>query len=184
MYNIMKKVLPILLLVWPYVFLGILFVGGTENEAIFEVKVYMDIFLTGVVVVFNIINAFTYKDMYADYDLARWNMWIKLVHIPFYLLVFVVGLVMLVASVVPAMIFFTPFVIICLVVCSFCLLLTTSMYGINALIRAVKMGDVSVGYAVVHGILHCIFVTDTISAVIIFFKLRKKKKERALGYTC
>lgn len=182
MYKVMKKVLPILLMIWPYVFLAIFWMPSAESEAFFGLIMKVGIFLTGVVVVFNIMNAFTYRGMYADYELAYWNMLIKLVHIPFYLLIFVLGIVLLAASVVPALIFVTPILIVCLMAGTFCLMITTSIYGINALARAVKMREISVAYAVVHGILHCIFVTDTISAVIIFFKLRKKSKEKVPGY--
>lgn len=107
---------------------------------------------------------------------------IKLVHIPFYLLVFIAGVALLAASVVPGLILVTPIVVIGLMIGSFCLLVTTSMYGINALVRAVKLREISVAYAVIHGILHFIFVTDTISAVLIFIKIRKKKKAKIQGY--
>lgn len=182
MNNVVKKVLPILFMIWPYVFLGIFFAGGADNEAFSELKLDIDFFLTGVVVVFNVINAVIWKSIDADDELAFWNMLIKLVHIPFYLLVFVAGVALLAASVVPGLILVTPIVIVGLMIGSFCLMITTSMYGINALIRAVKLRKISVAYAVIHGILHFIFVADTISAVLIFIKIRKTKKAKIQGY--
>lgn len=174
MNNVMRKILPILMMVWPYVFVVLLFIGG-NNETRMEIAVNMDFTLTAMVIVFNVINAFTYKGKNADIELARWGMWIKIAHIPFYLFVLMVVLLMVVVSVVPAMIFITPFVIVCLVVVAFCLMLTTSLYGACAMFQGVRRGNMSIVCAVVNIVLHCMFVTDTISAIIIFFKLRKKK---------
>lgn len=182
MNNVMKKILPISFMIWPYAFLTIFFAGGTGNELLSELKLDIDFFLTGVVVVFNIIIAVTWRGMNADYELAFWNMLIKLVHIPFYLLVFIAGVAFLAASVVPGLILITPIIIIGLMVGAFCLMITTSAYGISALIRAVKMREISIPYAVIHGILHVIFVADTISAVLIFFKMRKINKTKTPGY--
>lgn len=182
MNNVMKKVLPILFMIWPYAFLVIFFAGGSDNEAFSELKLDIDFFLTGVVVVFNIINAVIWKGIEAADELAFWNMLIKLVHIPFYLLVFIAGVALLAASVVPGLIFVTPIVIIGLMIGSFCLMVTTSMYGINALVRAARMREISASYAVIHGILHFIFVADTISAVLIFIKIRRTKKAKNQGY--
>lgn len=182
MNNVVKKVLPILFMIWPYVFFVIFFAGGADNETFSELKLDIDFFLTGVVVVFNVINAVIWKSIDADDELAFWNMLIKLVHIPFYLLVFIAGVALLAASVVPGLILVTPIVIVGLMIGSFCLMITTSMYGINALIRAVKLRKISVAYAVIHGILHFVFVADTISAVLVFIKIRKTKKAKIQGY--
>ena len=42
-----------------------------------------------------------------------------------------------------------------------------------ALVRARKQGGVSTGYVLMHGVLHFIMVLDVLSAVLVFFKVRK-----------
>ena len=105
------------------------------------------------------INAWSYKGGNAVYRLAFFDMLVKLLRIPFYLLVFLAGVLMFMAYLL--------------------LMITSSMYGVSALVRAVRQGKVSKRYAVVHGILHFLFVTDVISAICVFVKMsavRRKEK--------
>ena len=111
-----------------------------------------------------------------DYHLAFWNMLVKLIHIPFYVGVFVFGIMLLLAAVVPGLIFITPVIVLILIVASYLLMITTSTYGINAIIRAKKKGTVSTGFVIVNIILHVFFVTDVISAIIVFVKMKSNKQ--------
>lgn len=168
----MKKLLPILLAVWPYLVLWMMSIFGGKEEGNHGLELLLLIVLTVVVYVTNIVNAFTYKIEDAK-KLAFWDMIIKLIHIPFYLIVFIAGVALLLAMVVPALVFVSPFLVAILAIIDFFLMLTSSAYGIHALIRAKKNGGVSVKFVVVHSILHLFFVTDVISAVIVFVKTRK-----------
>ena len=56
------------------------------------------------------------------------------------------------------------------------LMLTTSSYGLNAVVRGKREGTLSGRAAVVLGILHLFFVADVIGAVILLIRLRKRKK--------
>ena len=80
------------------------------------------------------------------------------------------------AMVVPALIFVSPFLAVMLSVISWLLLLTSSAYGLNAIVRGKKEGKLSVGEAVCHAVLHLFFVTDVISAVLVFRKIRRREK--------
>lgn len=167
----MKKILPCILLVWPYLFFLYLKLWGGSDGMIVFLGGYT--FLTVAVYLLNIGNACLYRGENAPYELAFWDMVIKLVHIPFYVLVFFIGLVVLMASVVPALLFISPMMVFCLFLIDLFLMITSSMYGVNALVRAGKQGDVSSGYVLVHVVLHFIMVLDVISAVLVFFRLRK-----------
>lgn len=167
-----KKWLPILLAVWPYLVLLLMVVLGKEENPFYGFILQLLIAATAVIYILNIINAFTYKAE-NEGQLAFWDMLIKLIHIPFYLIVFVVGAVFLLAMVVPALLFVSPFLVFMLAVIDFFLMLTSSSYGIHALIRAKQSGRVSVKFAVIHSILHLFFVMDVISAVIVFAKLKR-----------
>lgn len=104
----MKKLLSILLAVWPYLVLWMISVFGGKEETSYGFELLLLIFLTAIVYIANIVNAFTYKTEDAG-RLAFWNMIVKLIHIPFYLIVFIAGVALLLAMVVPALVFVSPF---------------------------------------------------------------------------
>lgn len=83
------------------------------------------------------------------------------------------GIGFLFASVVPAMLLVTPFLIVILFIVDVFLMLTSSMYGISAIFRAYKDGQITLTFAIVNGILHCFFVTDFVSAIIVACKVKK-----------
>lgn len=176
MNSVLKKILPVLLLIWPYLCVGPLFFD-TGNNVLNSILAWTYISLTVVIYVLNILNACLYKGEDAYYKLAFWNMVIKLVHIPFYLAVFLVGVMMLLASVVPALIFVTPIIVILLFIMDLFMMIASSVYGVNALIRAGKRGVVSKQYALINGILHFFFVADVISSICTFVKIRKCMKK-------
>ena len=62
--------------------------------------------MTAVVYLMNIVNAWMYKDEDNCYRLAFFDMLIKLLHIPFYLLVFLIGVLMFMAMVVHGILHF------------------------------------------------------------------------------
>ena len=102
-----KKWMPILLMIWPYLVAGMIFALlpiESQSAILFMVLVVL---LTLVIYAANIINACTQKteDIGA---LVFWNMLVKLVHIPFYLVMFVIGLGVFATSWLPGLIFFTP----------------------------------------------------------------------------
>lgn len=176
MNSVLKKVLPIVLMIWPYLF----FVGfliGQENEDLFSAFFLIYFVMTAVVYILNIINAWIYKGENACYRLAFFDMLIKLLHIPFYLLVFLAGVLMIMAMVVPALVFVSPFITFMFFLVDLFLMITSSMYGASALVKSVRQGKVSKKYAVVYGILHFLFVTDVISAVCVFAKMAAVRRK-------
>lgn len=170
----MRKICPIVLMIWPYLFvlIALLPEGQTKLMEFFITAYFL---LTILIYAFNIWNACTYPYEEAVRKLSAYDMVIKLIHIPFYIVVFLAGVLFVLAMVVPALIFFSPMVVLCLVVIDFLLMITSSVYGINAAIRMVKKGMMSKGGCVLHILLHLIFVTDIISAVCLFVKAKKGK---------
>ncbi len=167
--KVINRIIPILLMFWPYAFI---LCGFVSEEA---ASIFMTIYtiLTLVIYAANIINTFFYKGKHRIYELSLFNMLIKLIHIPFYLIVFLLGILSLFMAVVPALVLVTPIMIFILFFIDILLMLTSSMYGINALIKAFKAGLITGKFMILHIVMHCFFVTDIISSVIIFFKLRK-----------
>ena len=105
MNSVLKKVLPVVLLIWPYLFFAG-FLIGEENENLFSAFFLGYLVMTAVVYLMNIVNAWMYKDEDNCYRLAFFDMLIKLLHIPFYLLVFLIGVLMFMAMVVHGILHF------------------------------------------------------------------------------
>ncbi|MBR7179064.1 MAG: hypothetical protein IKD27_06080 [Oscillospiraceae bacterium] len=101
--------------------------------------------------------------------LAKQNLAVKLAHIPFYVVLF-----LLVFLAVPL---FAPVIFLL----DLSVLLLGSSFGIAAIIRARLNGLISTGQAVLHIILHCIFVLDVISAVLLWRKLNAATNHTSVG---
>ena len=168
----LRKMLPVLLMVWPYLFFALMLLPETMDE-MFSVILYAYMALTVVVYFGNMLFVCSNRQEGASERLAFWDMVIKLVHIPFYLLVFAVGAMFLLAMVVPALVLFSPMVVMTLAVIDWLLMLTSSSYGIQSIRRAKKQGILTWKSAMWHTVLHLCFVTDVISAVCIYRKIRK-----------
>lgn len=169
MYRYLKRLTPAVLIVWPYLF----FLSALSHNQDFHVMFlcgYMvfTIFVYGL----NIIYAFRCQDRNPACQLAFWNMLIKLLHIPFYFLVFCTGIVLLVSMVVPAFIMLSPIMILTLFLIDLFLMVTSSMYGVSALIKAKRSNMITGAFATLHILLHFIFVADTISSIIVYKQLK------------
>lgn len=89
--------------------------------------------------------------------------------------VFILGMMFLLASVVPALIFFTPMVLIYLIITDFILLVVSSMYGLNAIRNATGNGLITGKSAIKNLVMHFVFILDVISAINIYCKIKKTK---------
>ena len=164
----MKKICPFVLLVWPYLFFPAAYLDSLIPEGGSPCLITYCV-LTPIVYLANIICACRNEDIRS---LTRWNMALKLMHIPAYLFIFFYGVVVVFFS--WAFLFFTPVILALLVVIDCLLLATTSAYGICGLLRGWKEGRISTACLVVNGIMHFIFVLDVISSIVVFCKVRKK----------
>lgn len=172
-----RKIFPVILMAWPYLF-ALLAVIPDDGAIVYRYMIAY-VILTIIVYSFNIWIAFTEPCEDFGHRLAFYDMLIKLIHIPFYIAGFVIGLILAFAMVVPALIFVSPFLIAFIFVIEMILMLTSSMYGINAAVRLLRKKAISKKTAVLHIILHLIFVTDVISAICLY---RKTKRLKELQY--
>lgn len=170
-----KRFFPITLALWPYLYVG-LSLTFSSYEKLGGMILYGGMLLTLAVYIANIIYACAWKGEESYYHLAFWNMLIKLIHIPFYIGVFLLGVLFLLVIVVPIFTFLSPVLIFFLFLVDVFLMITSSMYGVNALIRAGKKQIVSKQYAVINIILQFFFVADVISAIVLYLKVRKKRQ--------
>ena len=90
---------------------------------------------------------------------APWQgMLIKLVHIPFYLMAFLLGMLTIAA----------PVLIIGLFLLDVLLMLTTSSYGVIAALRGLRRGQLHLLATVPLIAGHCLFVADVVCSVLLF----------------
>lgn len=167
-----SDLIPISLIICPYLFF--LFPIFLDNDM--AIYIYFYIILAIIVNCINIVYSCTRKKE-DYYKLAFYNMIIKLSHILFYISIFCIAMISAIISVVPVFIAFGISVIIGFVIIDYCLMLTSSAYGINALIRARKNENIGKYFFIVNTILHFVFVMDVISSIIVFFKIEKIKDE-------
>ena len=172
----LRKILPVVLMVWPYLFvIGFLAACDMGDNGL---SWFTGLSMIGTIAVYglNIVNAFRGFDRQEGEKLAFYDMLIKLIHIPFYILVFVLGMLLAAVMVVPIFVMLTPFLILLLAIGDFFLMITSSMYGISAALRLGKTGEISKTASVVYFILHFFFVADVISAILLYRSAKKKKK--------
>lgn len=114
-----KAFFPILLAVWPYISLILLYLLAEVSDKLYWLIFAAIVISTVVIYTLNIINACTHKNERADEQLAFWDMLVKLIHIPFYLGVFFIGVVFLLAMVVPVFVMISPLIVMMLAVIDF-----------------------------------------------------------------
>lgn len=174
-----KRILPLLLLGLPYFYL-VAFNYGLSLDTSSRVKflifliIWILLFLAFFIgnLIFVIVNAA--HGVKSEFFLF-WNMVMKLVHIPVYLLIFSFG--MMFAIYLPAIVIITPF----LMSFDYMLLILTSMFGIGGIVQAAREKKLTIAAAVVLGILHFVFCADVVCAVVAFCKV--KSKDRKLKQT-
>ena len=165
-----KRILPLLLLIAPYIYVFIILYNyKMEKELPYQAVILFFWILVLAVYVPNIFYAFKIAKNGADSTcLLFWDMLLKLCNIPIYIMVFVLG-----SCVVP----FPVWGIISALILSFFdywLLIPSSMYGVNGLIQARKEGKITPVSALINGILHFFFCVDVISAIIMYRAVKKK----------
>ena len=161
-----KRVLPLLAGIWPYllvcVFLYIRLVRPSADGPISLVPVFTIfciLLLAPVLALVCLLWGLRARSS-APALLAKWSLAVKLAHIPFYLLIFVFYMILPVFGVFLFLFDTMAFIV-------------SSGFGIAAVFRARKENRITTGWAIALGIAHCFFVTDVISAFLLWRKLKK-----------
>lgn len=93
--------------------------------------------------------------------LAKWSLAVKLAHIPYYLLIF---FLLMIVPIFAAFLFI--FAAMALIV--------SGAFGIAAVIRARRDNLISTGCAIALGFAHCFFVTDIIATFLLWHRLKQE----------
>lgn len=169
MKNIIKK-LPIwCLIVWPYVFfLGIL-IPNTSFLGAYCV-------LTIALCVLNIINACSYIGENSAKELSLWGMVIKLVHMPFYVAVMLLSIMIIMSVTANTSVAGIPPIVLVLIIGAFLFMITSSLYCAKGALEGKEQEIIKKDKAMMLSICSFIFVSDVICAVIIYSIIKKTKK--------
>ena len=164
-----RRGLPVLLALWPYLMLAAALLPEEAAAAAAELWWW----LTPVVLPANLWNACTLGDPGRS---ARICLWVKLAHIPFYLLLFLAGAVMVLAMVVPAFTLLTPLLLLMLAGMEWILLAVSSGYGVAGALGLRRAGALSRAGTAVRCVLLFGFVCDVFAAV----SLRRTARQAGL----
>lgn len=173
MKSFLKNALPIVLMVWPYLFLT----GFLLDDQMYDGFLLCYFVMTVAVYILNIINAWIYKGEDAYYRLALFGMLLKIAHTPLYGSMYLVAFGMLVTMLFPPLGTFVISTLLIVFAADLLIMITSSMYGVSALVRAAKEGKVSKGFAVANGILHFLVVVDVFSAVCVFATMSAARRK-------
>ncbi|HEX3017860.1 MAG TPA: hypothetical protein VHP31_08420 [Caproicibacter sp.] len=102
-------------------------------------------------------------------ELLHINMVIKLIHIPAYILIFIIGLVCLLTI-------FTFAISIVLMILDSMTIFLSGLIGLGGIIRSYSENKLSKKAAVMHGILQFVFCADVISSIIVYRKVKIAKQ--------
>lgn len=98
-------------------------------------------------------------------DVLHINMIIKLIHIPAYLLIFIVGIFCMITI-------FTFGVTIVLIILDGMTIALSGLIGFGGVIQSLREKKISVKAAIIHGILQFIYCADVISSIVIYRKVK------------
>lgn len=99
-------------------------------------------------------------------EVLRINMVIKLIHIPAYFLIFIVGLCCMITI-------FTLAITILLILLDIATIILSGLIGLGGIIQCFKSNKISMKAAILHGILQFIFCADIISSIVLYRKFKE-----------
>lgn len=176
-FHLNKHLLTKLLLVFPYLYvlIGTLCYkyGGRLSGEWQRNLFLLCCCFAGIIILANMIYPFVIaKRRVSSRALLFWNMILKLVYIPIYIVVFLYGAFV---SLLPLGIIWA----LLLAFIDYLLLLPTSMYGVSGLLLARREGKITTSTAVLSIIMQFFFCTDVISAIAMYCIVRRKDKKIA-----
>lgn len=165
----MMKIPMIGLVIGPYVFLaGMLLNGGAYFGII--------CILTLVIVFLNIMNARTYEGDNIAKELGLWGMVTKMVHMPYYVVIFVMGLITFFTIMADPSAASEAFSLLLIVISGNVFMIVSSLYTVRAVFAARDKKLVKKDATMMYAITSFIMFADVICAVLIYSKIKKNKK--------
>lgn len=137
------------------------------RSSIFVVLLYISVLFVIALLCNIIFFALSISRKWPSEQIALANMMIKLIQIPAYVLIFILGVIFSISIFTYAFSFF-------FVIFDFLTIFLTGLIGVSAVVRCYRDGKVSEEFSVVNGILQFVFCVDVISAGTVFIKSKSK----------
>lgn len=177
----MKKLLPYaFIILFPYliVFLIYSLFNPFLMQCLFNNDIYFGLLFLCVFWFISLVSAIVIctKNLTRKRDaleFARTNMIIKLVQIPAYLLIFVIGIICLFTI-------FTFGISIILMILDCASIILSGLVGVCAVKRSHASGILSTKKVILHGILQFIFCADIVSSIIIFRRTKASTSTKSV----
>ena len=169
MKSLMMKIPMIGLVVWPYVFLAGMFLGGGAYFGIICI-------LTIVLAILNVVNVCTYVGDNVAKELDLWGMITKLVHMPYYVVVIVTGLIAFLSVMAQPSLSGSLAGMSLLALTGIVFMAMSSLYSVKAVFAARDNKLVKKDSAMMFAITSFIMFADVICAILIYNKIKKNKK--------
>jgi hypothetical protein len=173
----MKRYLPLLLvIVFPYfivfslfcIFTGFLIETFFQNNGLLLLLALIIIYTIAMICSIMTFIISLVKKRSAQ-EVARINMIVKLLHIPAYIIIFIIGLFGLITI-------FTMAISIVLVIMDCMTIFLTGLIGLGGIIRGLGENKLSKKEAVIHAIFQFVFCADIISSIIVYRKIKAPNK--------
>lgn len=163
----MRRKLPGLLMVWPYVLSFVILFWSGGEERVSGACVVSSVVLYAA----NVVNAFRYPQDRTD-ELVLFDALVKVVHIPFYILMVATGMALVFTMDGPVL---SPGVFLMYAAVCYLTMITSSMYGVSAVTRLENSGRLDGERGLVYLVLHLSFLTDVFAAAALFRSTWKRE---------
>lgn len=161
-------------LVYPYIIVFLLVSMFTSSEVYIDrhvnllsllmIMVIWYVVVLVCTIVTLIINLSKEKDAT---EILRINMIIKLIHIPAYLILYIVGVICLLTI-------FTFGISIALVIIDIMIIVLSGLIGLGGIIRSVKENKIRKETGIIFAVLQFVFCVDVIIAIVAYIMVRRK----------
>lgn len=169
-----KYILPLLLVIFPYLYFVSMFKLFDGSASRFAILAIVYLAIAVFIYLPNCVNAFLIQKKLTTYESVKLDFLVKLCLIPYYILFFMLSVVFVSLT----FLFGGLFIAILFWLMDVALLVPSSLYGAAALAKAKKEGLITGKQQVLHTILHFLFCLDVVSAAVVFVKIRKIHKKR------
>lgn len=161
-------------LVYPYIIVLLLISLFTCSDIYIDMNFNIVSLLTIIIVLYIVVLICTIAKLMTNLsqkkearEILRLNMIIKLVHIPAYLIIYIVGLVCLLTL-------FTFGISIILVFIDSMMIILSGLVGLGGVIRSVQEGKITKQTGILFGVLQFMFCVDVIIAIVAYIMVRRK----------
>lgn len=177
-----KKVQPILMALQPYIIVLIIWLSEMDiwDKLLLDSSNVLLVYfiITFAINIFTIVSAVVLRkdSETAPSQMVKAALMMKLLHIPYHLMCAVINIILLLSSVVPGLIFVTPFFAFFLSVINYFVMLLTSSYSFAATKKSSLQGSLTKGERILYIVLNMIFCLDIVGTLLLLAKVKLIEK--------